>query len=72
MTPTDSTTLLLCSVSTLGHQSTVGPSSRSSSPINEHLVNGGAVLDAALQKKISRKRKDTTENDPPEVGVSAK
>lgn len=33
--------------------------SRPASPINSELVNGSAVLAAALQKKMSRKRKIT-------------
>ncbi|XP_075233062.1 histone acetyltransferase Tip60 [Lycorma delicatula] len=35
-------------------------SSRPSSPVNSEMVNGNAVLAAALQKKISRKRKVTS------------
>jgi histone acetyltransferase HTATIP len=51
-------------------QSATGPVSRPASPVlmanvnNSELVNGGAVLAAALQKKINRKRKVTsTENE---------
>lgn len=40
-------------------------SSRPSSPINSELVNGNAVLAAALQKKISRKRKAPSVNNEP-------
>ncbi|RZF47713.1 hypothetical protein LSTR_LSTR005977 [Laodelphax striatellus] len=49
---------------TTNREPTSCPSSRPSSPPhNSELVNGSAVLAAALQKKISRKRKATTSID---------
>jgi histone acetyltransferase HTATIP len=51
-----------------------GPVSRPASPVQmpvtTELVNGGAVLEAALQKKINRKRKITgTENEDSQEGL---
>lgn len=46
-----------------------GPASRPVSPVPTELVNGNTVLEAALQKKINRKRKTiSTENEDSEEG----